>query len=130
MGYIKCLKCEIDLSGLAAVDHVLCCDGEIERCTCGSGVHPRHCDLHPLAYEFHVRSLNAESSFTYQTADKIFNHARRLGIHECDMIIAADEYRDFFCDTPHKRDCYLSMHDAKFLSILAMHMRLCGGIKK
>ncbi len=29
-------------------------------CTCGSGMHPRRCVKHPLAYELHVAELNLE----------------------------------------------------------------------
>lgn len=29
-----------------------------ERCTCGSGGHPRECAKHPEAYEAHIRELN------------------------------------------------------------------------
>ena len=31
-----------------------------EKCTCGSGAHPRRCKKHPDAYEKHCEELNAE----------------------------------------------------------------------
>jgi hypothetical protein len=30
-------------------------------CTCGSGAHPRKCELHPAAYALHVAMLNVEN---------------------------------------------------------------------
>lgn len=35
-----------------------------EHCTCGSGGHPRRCDLHPGAYERHVAEIDAENLAT------------------------------------------------------------------
>lgn len=29
------------------------------RCRCGSGAHPRRCDVHPDAFDEHVRELQA-----------------------------------------------------------------------
>lgn len=34
------------------------CDKCNVMCTCGSGMHPRHCEAHPLAYQRHVDELN------------------------------------------------------------------------
>lgn len=31
----------------------------VERCTCGSGAHPRRCELHPNAFDKHVASIDA-----------------------------------------------------------------------
>ncbi len=31
-----------------------------EVCTCGSGGHPRRCELHPLAYDLHLAELHAD----------------------------------------------------------------------
>lgn len=31
-------------------------------CTCGSGLHPRRCDVHPGAFNEHVRQLNYEAA--------------------------------------------------------------------
>lgn len=36
--------------------------GRWERCTCGSGAHPRRCELHPEAFEKHVTVLNNEAA--------------------------------------------------------------------
>jgi hypothetical protein len=33
------------------------CNAGWDICTCGSGAHPRPCDLHPDAYEAHVTEL-------------------------------------------------------------------------
>lgn len=33
-----------------------------ERCTCGSGNHPRACELHPGAYAEHIAELDAENA--------------------------------------------------------------------
>jgi len=35
---------------------------EITRafCSCGSGAHPRHCDLHPRRHQMHVDELEAD----------------------------------------------------------------------
>ena len=32
----------------------------VEKCTCGSGCHPRRCDTHPDAFVRHVARLQAE----------------------------------------------------------------------
>lgn len=31
-----------------------------KKCTCGSGAHPRRCNLHPDAYEKHITELEGE----------------------------------------------------------------------
>lgn len=62
MGYHRCLGCGI-LTGIPE-RHPTCpatgAPPAWERCTCGSGAHPRACDLHPGAYEEHMAELNAE----------------------------------------------------------------------
>lgn len=34
------------------------------RCTCGSGMHPRHCLVHPKRYEAHCAEISEESLFS------------------------------------------------------------------
>jgi len=31
----------------------------VTRCRCGSGAHPRRCEVHPLAFDEHARELQA-----------------------------------------------------------------------
>lgn len=61
MGAHTCLSCGLR-TGRPELHQI--CDGAPPRwevCTCGSGGHPRRCDLHPGAYEAHVRELNEEN---------------------------------------------------------------------
>ena len=56
LAYWRCRTCEY-ITGKPeshAPGHV----PDWERCTCGSGGHPRQCELHPNAYERHVAELN------------------------------------------------------------------------
>jgi len=62
MSYHRCLNCGA-VTG-APETHQACPDGSAptwEVCTCGSGGHPRRCDLHPDAYEEHTADLNADA---------------------------------------------------------------------
>ena len=36
-------------------------DTETARCRCGSGAHPRKCDIHPEMYRLHVAALNVDA---------------------------------------------------------------------
>lgn len=59
MGYWRCLNCGT-LTGVPG-SHPVCPEGgpptAWERCTCGSGGHPRRCELHPEAYAAHLAEL-------------------------------------------------------------------------
>jgi hypothetical protein len=62
MGHHKCLRCGY-LTGIPS-SHTTC-GNHWEVCTCGSGGHPRRCDLHPGAYEEHIAELNRENATDY-----------------------------------------------------------------
>ena len=59
MGHHRCLGCDV-ITGIPA-SHPLChgVAPTWEVCTCGSGAHPRRCELHPKAFAEHVDHLNA-----------------------------------------------------------------------
>lgn len=56
----RCLGCDY-MTGVPdlAASHRCGNSGRWEHCTCGSGAHPRKCELHPGAYEEHIAALNA-----------------------------------------------------------------------
>jgi len=60
MGAHRCLECNLRTG---RPDLHPTCNGhptEWEVCTCGSGAHPRRCDLHPTRYDEHIAELEAE----------------------------------------------------------------------
>lgn len=62
MGYWRCLDCDA-LTGVPESHEVCPKTGDKtrwEHCTCGSGGHPRKCDLHPLALARHLAELNED----------------------------------------------------------------------
>lgn len=64
MGHWRCLDCDV-LTGVPESHEVCPQTGDKtrwERCTCGSGGHPRRCDLHPDAYDAHLAELNEDES--------------------------------------------------------------------
>lgn len=59
MAYYRCLICG-QLTGdpkFHKENHT----PDWEVCTCGSGGHPRRCELHPEVYDKHIAELNAEN---------------------------------------------------------------------
>lgn len=42
-------------------------------CRCGSGAHPRECELHPELYRLHVAELNAEAHVSGKEAEDAFS---------------------------------------------------------
>ena len=62
MGAHTCLSCGLRTG---RPDLHPTCNGEPppwEVCTCGSGGHPRWCDLHPGTWDEHVRAINVEDA--------------------------------------------------------------------
>jgi len=63
MAYRKCLSCDLTTGDESF--HPICPKTGLpplfEVCNCGSGVHPRHCSLHPEAYDEHIKELGDES---------------------------------------------------------------------
>ena len=57
MGHWRCKVCNY-ITG-APETHRFRHIPDWEHCTCGSGAHPRRCELHPEAYQQHVEELNA-----------------------------------------------------------------------
>ncbi len=43
-------------------------ENSLEKCTCGSGGHPRQCKRHPWGYANHVNEMNSETSESYYDA--------------------------------------------------------------
>lgn len=87
MAYYRCLNCDV-MTGIQE-SHQRCPDGREpvwEHCTCGSGGHPRRCDLHPGAYEEHIAEMETEARMDW--ADEVENHEARAkslaiaGLHE------------------------------------------------
>lgn len=66
MAHWKCIGCGFR-AGTPRAHH---CgnSGLWEHCTCGSGGHPRRCDLHPSRYDAHIAELNAENGDEEVTA--------------------------------------------------------------
>src|SRR5688572_20334772 len=60
MGYYRCLHCN-NMTGIASTKCSKCGWDDIEHCTCGSGGHPRKCDLHPDEYYLHCFDLDISS---------------------------------------------------------------------
>ena len=71
MAYYKCLTCGF-LTGTPEI-HTSCKAPDWEICRCGSGAHPRHCELHPERYEQHWEELNRENDAAWDRAEKTDN---------------------------------------------------------
>lgn len=61
MGYYICLGCNLKTGNPNL--HTICNNKltQWEICTCGSGGHPRWCDLHPKAFKEHIAEINTEA---------------------------------------------------------------------
>jgi hypothetical protein len=65
VGHWRCLECGIktgtpekhdELIAKYSIPHT----PNWEHCSCGSGPHPRRCELHPNVYDFHCAELNKD----------------------------------------------------------------------
>jgi hypothetical protein len=72
--------------------------GTWERCTCGSGGHPRECELHPEAYAAHCAELDAIAAETDEEGRA--NLAAALGLDGDPPAEIADELRDVLTRIP------------------------------
>lgn len=59
----RCMGCDFRTGVLDIASRHRCGNsGRWEHCTCGSGGHPRRCELHPGAYEEHCREIDRENA--------------------------------------------------------------------
>lgn len=63
MGAWRCLGCNLRTGDKNYHQEcpVLGTDIKWELCNCGSGGHPRRCELHPEVFEEHIKELEGES---------------------------------------------------------------------
>lgn len=67
MGHWRCLECEIKTGDVKFHDELhkkysQPHEPRWEHCTCGSGGHPRKCELHPWRYRMHCDELDLEGN--------------------------------------------------------------------
>ena len=94
MGYSKCRSCgyTTGIESSHPADHT----PEWERCTCGSGGHPRRCTAHPAAFDQHVFMLDEKNNWVdeVEALDRAGNHSKasfRL-FDETDMLFLKGEF--------------------------------------
>lgn len=66
---------------------------EPERCTCGSGAHPRHCKLHPENFDKHVAELNEPERGEVLSKEHIL-HRRAVHLGPRDTLTLCDSHEE------------------------------------
>ncbi len=79
---------------------------ESEKCTCGSGAHPRNCDRHPWGYKVHANEMDLENRSEWyceamdmmiKTEELINRYKKKLDSLEPDSEII-DDYREIISE--------------------------------